>query len=187
MLASWKASATEGIWYFLPYDSDTMLGVTNDGWLILPWNSDENTPNPMDNSQYAYMGHDSNLWKLVRYYLYDNTYAERYGLTGYTLQDVAQQLRDESTNNTLFNLLTIKKYFNNGRKYWADIIYNFDSDTKYMAPLTYQSGRGSKSDFAQFVQGARDAHRDWLINKRFHLLDSKYACGFFISDEKRIK
>lgn len=187
MLASWKASATEGIWYFLPYDSDTMLGVTNDGWLILPWNSDENTPNPMDNSQYAYMGHDSNLWKLVRYYLYDNTYAEKYGLTGYTLQDVAQQLRDESTNNTLFNLLTIRKYFNNGRKYWSDIVYNFDSDTKYMAPLTYQSGRGSKSDFAQFVQGARDAHRDWLINKRFHLLDSKYACGFFISDEKSIK
>ena len=187
MLASWKASATEGIWYFLPYDSDTMLGVTNDGWLILPWNSDENTPNPMDNSQYAYMGHDSNLWKLVRYYLYDNTYAEKYGLTGYTLQDVAQQLRNESTNNTLFNLLTIKKYFNNGRKYWADIVYNFDSDTKYMAPLTYQSGRGSKSDFAQFVQGARDAHRDWLINKRFHLLDSKYACGFFESDEKSIK
>lgn len=187
MLASWKASATEGIWYFLPYDSDTMLGVTNDGWLILPWNSDENTPNPMDNNQYAYMGHDSNLWKLVRYYLYDNTYAEKYGLTGYTLQDVAQQLRDESTNNTLFNLLTIKKYFNNGRKYWADIIYNFDSDTKYMAPLTYQSGRGSKSDFAQFVQGARDAHRDWLINKRFRLLDSKYACGFFNLDEKSIK
>lgn len=187
MLASWKASATEGIWYFLPYDSDTMLGVTNDGWLILPWNSDENTPNPMDNSQYAYMGHDSNLWKLVRYYLYDNTYAERYGLKGYTLQDVAQQLRDESTNNTLFNLLTIRKYFNTGRKYWADITYNFDSDTKYMAPLTYQSGRGSKSDFAQFVQGARDAHRDWLINKRFHLLDSKYACGFFNSDEKSIK
>ena len=187
MLASWKASATEGIWYFLPYDSDTMLGVTNDGWLILPWNSDEDTPNPMDNSQYAYMGHDSNLWKLVRYYLYDNTYADKYGLTGYTLQDVAQQLRDESTNNTLFNLLTIRKYFNNGRKYWADITYNFDSDTKYMAPLTYQSGRGSKSDFAQFVQGARDAHRDWLINKRFRLLDSKYACGFFNSDEKSIK
>lgn len=187
MLASWKATATEGIWYFLPYDSDTMLGVTNDGWLILPWNSDENTPNPMNSNQYAYMGHDSNLWKLVRYYLYDNTYAEKYGLIGYTLQDVAQQLRDESTNNTLFNLLTIKKYFNNSRKYWADIVYNFDSDTKYMAPLTYQSGRGSKSDFAQFIQGARDAHRDWLINKRFHLLDSKYACGFFISDEKNIK
>lgn len=187
MLASWKATATEGIWYFLPYDSDTMLGVTNDGWLILPWNSDENTLNPMNSNQYAYMGHDSNLWKLVRYYLYDNTYAERYGLTGYTLQDVAQQLRDESTNNTLFNLLTIRKYFNNGRKYWADIVYNFDSDTKYMAPLTYQSGRGSKSDFAQFVQGARDAHRDWLIDKRFHLLDSKYACGFFMSDEKNIK
>lgn len=187
MLASWKATATEGIWYFLPYDSDTMLGVTNDGWLVLPWNSDENTLNPMNSNQYAYMGHNSNLWKLVRYYLYDNTYVEKYGLTGYTLQDVAQQLRDESTNNTLFNLLTIRKYFNNGRKYWADIVYNFDSDTKYMAPLTYQSGRGSKSDFAQFIQGARDAHRDWLINKRFHLLDSKYACGFFISDEKNIK
>lgn len=190
MLASWGATSTSGIWYFLPYDSDTILGVTNDGWLILPWDSDENTHNPMDITQYAYMGHDSTLWKLVRHYLYDDTYIgvdDKYGLRGNTLQDVAAVLRDENKNNVLFTTTAIKRYFDRGRKYWADIIYNFDSDTKYIAPLTYQTGRGSKSDFAQFVQGARDAHRDWLINKRFRLLDSKYACGFFETDEKNMK
>ena len=190
MLASWGATPTSGIWYFLPYDSDTSLGVTNDGWLILPWDSDENTRNPLNSSQYAYMGHDSNLWKLVRHYLYDDTYIgtdDKYGLSGYTLQDIAKVLRNETISNTLFNTGTIKKYMNRGRRYWADMTYNFDSDTKYIAPLTYQSDRGTKNDFAQFVQGARDAHRDWLINKRFNLLDSKYSCGFFDTDVHSMK
>lgn len=189
MLASWDATATSGIWYFLPYDSDTALGVTNDGWLILPWDSDENTPNPKDPTQYAFMGHDSNLWKLVRYYLYDDTYTsnEAYGLKGCSMQEIAQVLRNEKTNDTLFNTYTIDKAISASRDYWSDIIYNFDADTKYIAPLTYQSGRGSKSDFAQFVQGARDAHRDWLINKRFRMLDGKYAAGYFVTDEKNMK
>lgn len=189
MMASWDATATSGIWYFLPYDSDTALGVTNDGWLILPWDSDEETPNPKDPTQYAFMGHDSNLWKLVRYYLYDDTYTsnEKYGLKGCSMQEIAQVLRNEKVNDTLFNTYTIDKSLSASRNYWSDLIYNFDADTKYIAPLTYQSGRGSKSDFAQFIQGARDAHRDWLINKRFRMLDGKYAAGYFIADEKNMK
>lgn len=189
MMASWDATATSGIWYFLPYDSDTALGVTNDGWLILPWDSDENTPNPKDPTQYAFMGHDSNLWKLVRYYLYDDTYTsnESYGLKGCSMQEIAQVLRNEKVNDVLFNTYTIDKSLSASRDYWPDIIYNFDADTKYIAPLTYQTGRGSKSDFAQFIQGARDAHRDWLINKRFKMLDGKYAAGHFITDEKNMK
>lgn len=189
MLASWDATATSGIWYFLPYDSDTALGVTNDGWLVLPWDSDENTPNPKDPTQYAFMGHDSNLWKLVRYYLYDDTYTsnEAYGLKGCSMREIAHTLRNETVNNTLFNSYTIDKAISASRDYWPDIIYNFDADTKYIAPLTYQSGRGSKSEFAQFIQGARDAHRDWLINKRFRMLDSKYASGFFENDFVSLK
>lgn len=189
MMASWDATADSGIWYFLPYDSDTALGGTNDGWLILPWDSDENTPNPKDPTQYAFMGHDSNLWKLVRFYLYDTTYTSQsqYGLEGCSMQDIAAVLRNEDVNNVLMNMVTINNAISASRDYWPDVVYNFDADTKYIAPLTYQSGRGSKSDFAQFVQGARDAHRDWLINKRFRLLDSKYAAGFFDTDEKNLK
>lgn len=188
-MASWGATADSGIWYFLPYDSDTALGGTNDGWLILPWDSDENTPNPKDPTQYAFMGHDSNLWKLVRFYLYDTTYTSQsqYGLEGCSMQDIAAVLRNEAVNNVLMNMVTINNAIGASRNYWPDIVYNFDADTKYIAPLTYQSGRGSKSDFAQFVQGSRDAHRDWLINKRFRLLDSKYAAGHFITDEKNMK
>jgi hypothetical protein len=135
------------------------------------------------------MGHDSNLWELVRFFLYDDTYTSNseYGLEGCNLQTVAQTLRDENSGNTLFNLKTINARFAESRNYWADMIFNFDADTKYIEPLTYQTGRGSKSDFAQFVQGARDAHRDWLIDKRFRLLDSKYSAGYFVSDEKNMK
>ena len=189
MLASWGATTDSGVWYFLPYDGDTALGVTNDGWLIIPWDADEETKNPKDNTQYAFMGHDSNLWKLVRFFLYDDTYTknEEYGLKGCSMQEIAQVLRNEKITDTLFNKETINNALSASRDYWCDMLYNFDADTKYIAPLTWQSGRGSKSDFAQFIQGARDAHRDWLINKRFRLLDAKYAAGFFVSDEKNMK
>lgn len=180
MLASWDKT----IWYFLPYDGDTSLGVTNDGWLILPWNSDENTKNPKDDSQYAFMGHDSNLWKLVRYFLSDDTFTKNpsYNLQGCNLSEIAQILRKEISSNKLFNMTNVLNSFAKSRDYWSEQSYNFDSNTKYITPLTYQSDRGSKSDFAQFIQGARDAHRSWLLNKRFRLLDAKYAAGYYEND-----
>ena len=180
MLASWDKT----IWYFLPYDGDTALGVTNDGWLILPYDSDENTKNPKDDSQYAFMGHDSNLWKLVRYYLADNTFTSNpsYNLQGCNLSEIAQILRKEVSSNKLFNMTNVLNCFGKSRNYWSEQSYNFDADTKYIAPLTYQSDRGSKSDFAQFIQGSRDAHRSWLLNKRFRLLDAKYTAGYYETD-----
>lgn len=180
MLASWDKK----IWYFLPYDSDTSLGVTNDGWLILPYDSDENTKNPKDDSQYAFMGHDSNLWKLVRYYLSDDTFTSNssYNLKGCNLSEIAQILRKEVSSNKLFNMTNVLNCFAKSRNYWSEQSYNFDADTKYIAPLTYQSDRGSKSDFAQFIQGCRDAHRSWLLNKRFRLLDAKYTAGYYETD-----
>lgn len=180
MLASWDKT----IWYFLPYDSDTALGVTNDGWLILPYDSDENTKNPKDDSQYAFMGHDSNLWKLVRYYLSDDTFTSNssYNLQGCNLSEIAQILRKEVSSNKLFNMTNVLNCFAKSRNYWSEQSYNFDADTKYMAPLTYQSDRGSKSNFAQFIQGSRDAHRAWLLNKRFRLLDAKYTAGYYETD-----
>lgn len=180
MLASWD----KNIWYFLPYDSDTALGVTNDGWLILPYDSDENTKNPKDDSQYAFMGHDSNLWKLVRYYLSDDTFTSNssYNLQGCNLSEIAQILRKEVSSNKLFNMTNVLNCFVKSRNYWSEQSYNFDADTKYIAPLTYQSDRGSKNDFAQFIQGSRDAHRSWLLNKRFRLLDAKYTAGYYETD-----
>ena len=180
MLASWD----KNIWYFLPYDSDTSLGVTNDGWLILPYDSDENTKNPKDDSQYAFMGHDSNLWKLVRYYLSDDTFTSNssYNLQGCNLSEIAQILRKEVSSNKLFNMTNVLNCFAKSRNYWSEQSYNFDADTKYIAPLTYQSDRGSKSEFAQFIQGSRDAHRAWLLNKRFRLLDAKYTAGYYETD-----
>lgn len=180
MLASWD----KNIWYFLPYDSDTSLGVTNDGWLIIPYDSDENTKNPKDDSQYVFMGHDSNLWKLVRYYLLDDTFTSNpsYNLQGCNLSEIAQTLRKEVSSNKLFNMTNVLNCFAKSRNYWSEQSYNFDADTKYIAPLTYQSDRGSKSNFAQFIQGSRDAHRVWLLNKRFRLLDAKYTAGYYETD-----
>ncbi len=181
MLASW---GDHNIWYFIPYDSDTALGVTNDGYLILPWDSDENTPNPMKTNEYAFMGHDSYLWELVRYYFGDDTYTSNpeYGLQGCSLPDIAAILREESQVNRRFNMYNVKRAFGVSRNYWSEMAYNFDSDTKYIKPLTHQTAAGRQPAYAQFVQGARDAHRDWLLDRRFRKLDAKYACGYYLTE-----
>lgn len=181
MLASW---GDHNIWYFLPYDSDTALGVTNDGYLVLPWDSDVDTPNPMKTNEYAYMGHDSYLWELVRYYFGDDTYTSNptYGLQGCSLPEIAGILREESQVNHRFNMYNVKNAFGLSRNYWSEMAYNFDSDTKYIKPLTHQTAAGRQPAYAQFVQGARDAHRDWLLDRRFRKLDAKYACGFYLTE-----
>lgn len=61
MLATWDSL----IWYFLPYDMDTLFGVRNDSVLKYEYII---THESFDDSigSYAFAGHDSVLWELVR-------------------------------------------------------------------------------------------------------------------------
>ena len=61
MLATWDGL----VWYFLPYDMDTILGSRNDSVLKYDYTTTWDT---MDESigSYAFAGHDSVLWDLVR-------------------------------------------------------------------------------------------------------------------------
>lgn len=157
MLASWGATENSGIWYFLPYDSDTALGVINSGWLVLPYNSDENTINPMITTEYAYQGHNSYLWDLVR----DQLQTE--------LKTLADTFRNKYSITQILNMFT--NYQNN----WCEMQYNFDQETKYINPLVHISDSPANSGISQFVQGTREAHRKYLITNRFNLLDGKYV------------
>ena len=163
MLATW-----DGLhWYFLPYDMDTIFGERNDSVLKYDYTITWET---MDESigSYAFAGHDSVLWELVR------------GCPD-KLREVADKLR------STMSLEYVLKVFNEEMMgNWCERIYNKDGIYKYIKPLTEgvtsADGTTNYYDYLYALQGSRYAHRTYTIQNRFALLDSQYVCGTYRKD-----
>ena len=163
MLATWDGK----IWYFLPYDMDTIFGERNDSVLKYDYTITWET---MDESigSYAFAGHDSVLWELVR------------GCPD-KLREVADKLR------STMSLEYVLKVFNEEQMgNWCERIYNKDGIYKYIKPLTEgvtsADGTTNYYDYLYALQGSRYAHRTFTIQNRFALLDSQYVCGTYRKD-----
>ena len=163
MLVTWNGK----IWYFIPYDMDTVFGERNDSVLKYDYTITWET---MDESigSYAFAGHDSVLWELVR------------GCPD-KLREVADKLR------STMSLEYVLKVFNEEMMgNWCERIYNKDGIYKYIKPLTEgvttADGTTSYYDYLYALQGSRYAHRTYTIQNRFALLDSQYVCGTYRKD-----
>lgn len=162
MLVTWDGK----IWYFIPYDMDTVFGERNDSVLKYDYTITWET---MDESigSYAFAGHDSVLWELVR------------GCPD-KLREVADKLR------STMSLEYVLKVFNEMMGNWCERIYNKDGIYKYIKPLTEgvttADGTTSYYDYLYALQGSRYAHRTYTIQNRFALLDSQYVCGTYRKD-----
>lgn len=163
MLVTWDGK----IWYFIPYDMDTVFGERNDSVLKYDYTITWET---MDESigSYAFAGHDSVLWELVR------------GCPD-KLREVADKLR------STMSLEYVLKVFNEEMMgNWCERIYNKDGIYKYIKPLTegVTTADGTKSyyDYLYALQGSRYVHRTYTIQNRFALLDSQYVCGTYRKD-----
>ena len=163
MLVTWDGK----IWYFIPYDMDTVFGERNDSVLKYDYTITWET---MDESigSYAFAGHDSVLWELVR------------GCPD-KLREVADKLR------STMSLEYVLKVFNEEMMgNWCERIYNKDGIYKYIKPLTKgvttADGTTSYYDYLYALQGSRYAHRTYTIQNRFALLDSQYVCGTYRKD-----
>ena len=159
MLATW-----DGLhWYFLPYDNDTVLGVRNDGKVVYDYTIDENT---FDNTigSYAYAGHDSLLWQLVREALPDK------------LHETAQKIRATMSKERVLEILN-DQFMRN----WSERVYNRDGEYKYLKPYI-ENG----IDYLYCLQGSRYAHRTAMINDRFALLDAQHLAGTYRADALRL-
>lgn len=159
MLATWDGL----IWYFIPYDNDTILGVRNDGKLIYDYDITEETFDDSINS-YAYAGHDSVLWALVR----QNLMPE--------VQNAAQLLRSNMSKEYVLEVMN--DYLMNN---WSERIYNVDGAYKYIEPLLEDG-----INYLASLQGNRAAHRQYMIENRFALLDAKYLAGTYRADNLRV-
>lgn len=163
MLATW-----DGIhWYILPYDMDTLLGVRNDSVLKYGYTITHET---FDDSigSYAFAGHDSVLWELVRTGLKDK------------LIEVAGVIRSNMSTEDVLEMFNVKMMGN-----WCERIYNKDGEFKYIKPLLdgVETLDGTKYyDYLYAMQGSRYAHRTFMIKNRFALLDAQYVAGTYRQD-----
>ena len=163
MLVTWDGK----IWYFIPYDMDTIFGERNDSVLKYDYTITWET---MDESigSYAFAGHDSVLWELVR------------GCPD-KLREVADKLRSTMSLEYVLKVFNEKQMGN-----WCERIYNKDGIYKYIKPLTdgvtSADGTTNYYDYLYALQGSRYAHRTFTIQKRFALLDSQYVCGTYRKD-----
>ena len=163
MLATWDGLK----WQFIPYDMDTLLGGRNDSVLKYDYTITWET---MDDSigSYAFAGHDSVLWSLVR------------GCPD-KLLEVADKLRSNMSLEYVLKVFNEEQMGN-----WSERIYNKDGIFKYITPLTegvtMADGTTSYYDYLYALQGSRYAHRTFTIQNRFALLDSQYVCGTYRKD-----
>lgn len=163
MLATWDGL----IWYFLPYDWDTILGSRNDAQLVYDYTITHETYDSSIQS-YAFAGHDSVVWKLVREGL-----AER-------LQTTAQTIRSNMSTDEVLRMFNVTQMGN-----WSERVYNKDGYFKYIQPLIEGVSTTEGTSYYNYLyalQGSRYAHRMFTIKNRFALLDAQYVAGTYRAD-----
>ena len=163
MFATWDSL----VWHPLPYDLDTILGSRNDSFLAYLYTI---THESFDDSigSYAFAGHDSVLWKLVREAL------------GAKLIEVAGTLRSNMSTEAVLRVFNEEQMDN-----WSERVYNKDGYFKYIQPLVegVPTTEGQKHyDYLYALQGNRYAHRVFTIRNRFALLDAQYVAGTYRAD-----
>lgn len=155
MLVTWDGLK----WMFIPYDMDTLLGERNDSYLKFDYMIDFDTVDESQGGAYCFAGHDSELWKLVRACPTKLAEVARTIRANMSTEYVLQVLNDEMMNS------------------WSERVYNKDGEFKYITPLLEQ-GR----DYLYALQGSRYAHRTYIVQNRFNLLDSRYCAGTYRDD-----
>lgn len=173
-------------WMFQYYDGDTMLGERNDCFLAYDYLTDRDT---FDDAagQYAFQGHDSWLWYLIRanfsvqrMLISADGSATADPLTATNLESVCYAMR----NSGKFSAEYFKQIFNGQFvNNWSQRQYNYSQNYKYVQPLT-ESGYPTdiSTNFINTAQGSREAHRTYTLENRFSLLDSKYQAGDYSQD-----
>jgi hypothetical protein len=153
-------------WMLQYYDGDTVLGERNDCFLAYDYLTDRDTWDQAA-GQYALQGHNSWLWYLVR------------ANFGDYMDSVCSTLRVSGK----FDVSYFKKIFNEQIvRNWAERNYNYSQDYRYIQPLQETFSSDIPNNFINTAQGSRESHRNYILENRFNLLDSKYKAGDYLTD-----
>lgn len=155
------------IWYFLPYDFDTALGINNEGQLRFGYDLED-----VDHigEGDVFNGQDSVLWNNVR-----KCFANE-------LRDMYAAMRT-ATDPTYIGKREVLDAFEAHQRSWGEAVFNEDCYKKYLSPL---KEKGDAS-YLPMVHGSKSAQRAYWVNGRFGYLDSKYTAGDMLADHAVIR
>ncbi|MDR2913941.1 MAG: leucine-rich repeat protein [Tannerella sp.] len=147
-------------WRFIFYDSDTMLGINNEGLNTFGYDIEAHD---QDGSGFVWNGHNSELWKLV-----EEAFPEELAM-------MYVQLRQSGA----LSYQKALEFLNTEQSdKWSEVVYNLDGRYKYIQPLI-ESRIGT---YLYAAQGSRAEHRKWWLSNRFKYIDSKYNAADFLND-----
>lgn len=162
-----SSSPVTGKWWFFFWDADTMLGDRNDSYLAYDYLLTRTTWD-VDRNKYAFEGHGSWLWNLVLANM------------GGQLATVAGTMRGHLTNTRVHEMFDQEQQGN-----WCETAYNKSGHFTYIVPQlegVMKQGELTRYSFMYALKGTGQAHRHFTIENRFALLDAKYQCGQYRSD-----
>ena len=181
--------AGTGHWFPIFYDMDTILGVDNKGILRFAYDTDDETDTRAfnaaanyghyENGEWVNNGRASVLWANLR----EGFQTE--------ISSMYNALRDAGK----FTYKFLSQSYNDSQAdAFAAIYDNKDAKYKYIDPYgskVIKNGVESDVDanYLHAAQGTRTLHREYFMNHRFTLLDSKYpkiSGGDYLSDRADI-
>lgn len=151
--------ASNGKWYWFPYDMDTAMGINNEGALVFGYSlEDTDTVDGAD----VYNGQNSTFWCNVR-----DAFTSK-------LREMYQALRSGSYINYSY----VEETFEAHQAAWPEAIFNEDSYSKCLEPLFVNND----NTYLEMLQGPKAEQRKWWLYNRFRYMDSKYNAGDALSD-----
>lgn len=150
------------VWYFLPYDFDTAIGINNEGQLR--FGTDLEDVDRVGEGD-VYNGQRSVLWNCVRL-----CFAKE-------LQSMYAAMRTQGSATYLGREQVIEA-FEQHQSVWGEAVFNEDCHKKYLAPLL----QDDDASYLPMIQGSKSTQRSNWIRGRFQYLDSKYIAGDVLAD-----
>lgn len=161
MLASWGNEGSGAFkWYPIFYDSDTILGLNNEGLNVFGYNIESRD---IIDQQYVFNGANSELWNLV-----EEAFSSEMATMYYNMR--------VNRNITYDRLLEMFNDEQSSR--WVEVVYNMDMKFKYVDPFI-----NNNENYLDVLQGSRASHRNWWLYNRFRYIDSKYSAGDYLNDQ----
>lgn len=157
--------ASDGKWYWLPYDMDTALGINNEGQLVFDYALED--IDHLEGGVDVFNGQQSIFWNNLR------------DAFGQELQAMYKELRSTG----VWSYSRVSQMFEDHQSKWPIAVVNEDSRFKYLDPLTTE-GNGS---YLSMLQGLKTSQRAWWLYNRFRYLDSKYNVADDLTDVVTIR
>lgn len=153
--------ADTGLWYMLPYDFDTALGINNEGQLTFGYELEDT--DLLESGAFVFNGQNSVLMTNTR-----DCFAE----------EIKQDYKELRSKGLWTYEDTINR-FRSHQNVWGESIFNEDMKIKHLDAL-YEDNNAEYLPMALGKKELQLAH--WLYN-RYRYFDSKYVAGDSLTDK----